>query len=263
MAGGEVTTVEALETTTVGEFKRRIVEALRKDDDDLTKGVTVVDLLWGEQPLLEDSATIAESGLSNDKAVMALFKQRSVECVRWQDCPVNLDVADRPILLMIPDGTAEIPSEAFKGCSSIQSVRIPGSVTRIGEEAFHGCSSLTSLTIPDSVTSIGDSALEACSSLAALTIPDSVTSIECQAFRDCSALTGLIIPHSVTTIEAATFAGCSSLGSLTIPDSVSSIGVYAFCDCTSLTHLTIPKSVAIGDGAFMGCSWLCGSSGSS
>ena len=243
----------------MGQFKRLVVEALRKDEDDLTKRVTVVDLLLGEQPLLEDSATIRECGLSVDEAVLAIFKQRCVECVRWQDCPDNSDVEDRPIRLIVPEGTTEIPAEAFKGCSSIQSVSIPGSVTSIGDEAFHGCSSLTSLTIPDSVISIGDSALEGCSSLAALTIPDSVTSIECQAFRDCSSLMGLALPDSVTSIQAATFAGCTSLVSLTIPDSVTSIGVYAFCDCSSLTHLTIPKSVDIGDGAFAGCPWLSGS----
>ena len=140
--------MDALPTMTVGELKRLVIEALRKEDDEQTRRVAVVDLLLGERPLSEDSATIAESGLSNEEAVLAIFKQRCVECVRWQDAPEDLRLSDKPVLLFVPDGTTELSSQAFSGCRSIQSVRIPTSVTRIGDAAFNGCSALARLTLP-------------------------------------------------------------------------------------------------------------------
>ena len=61
------------------------------------------------------------------------------------------------------------------GCKN---TTIPNSVTSIGSLAFRGCSSLTSVRIPNSVTSIGYKAFEECSSLRSVTIPYSVTSID-------------------------------------------------------------------------------------
>ena len=61
------------------------------------------------------------------------------------------------------------------GC---QNTTIPNSITSIGSLAFRGCSSLTSVRIPNSVTSIGNKAFEECSSLRSVTIPYSVTSID-------------------------------------------------------------------------------------
>ena len=221
MAGGDAAIVEAPATTTVGEFKRLVIKTLRTDDDEPTRRVTVVDLLLDEKPLLEDSATIAESGLSDDKAVLAIFKQRCVECVRWQDVREDLSVDYRPAVLIIPDGTTELPSRAFKQCTSIQSVRIPVSLTSIGASAFSYCSSLTSLTIPDSVTSIGEGAFCRCRSLTSLTIPDSVTSIGEEAFYYCSSLTSLKITSLVISVGDNAFGGCSSLTHLVIPRSLS------------------------------------------
>ena len=70
-----------------------------------------------------------------------------------------------------------IGSEAFRGCSGLESITIPNSVTTIGNYAFYKCSSLTSITIPNSVTTIGEYAFSGCSSLTSITIPNSVTII--------------------------------------------------------------------------------------
>ena len=47
------------------------------------------------------------------------------------------------------EGTLEIASTAFSGCSGLTSVTIPNSVTSIGNSAFSGCSGLTSVNISD------------------------------------------------------------------------------------------------------------------
>ena len=159
--------------------------------------------------------------------------------------------------ITIKDGTFEIASDAFFGCSGLTSVTIPNSVTSIGREAFSSCSGLTSITIPNSVAYIGDYAFSGCSGLTSVTIPNSVTSIGGDAFRGCSGLTSVTIPISVTSIGNEIFFGCSGLTSVTIPNSVTSIGREAFSSCSGLTSITIPNSVtSIGNYAFSGCSGL-------
>ena len=116
-----------------------------------------------------------------------------------------------PLNLVIPDGVTEIGKNAFKDCSSLESITIPDSVTSIGDSAFSRCTSLTSITIPASVTSIGKYAFIVCSSLKSITIPDSVTTIGGYAFKDCSSLASITIPASVTSIGDSAFFGCKSL----------------------------------------------------
>jgi Leucine-rich repeat (LRR) protein len=180
----------------------------------------------------------------------------------------------------------ELPTEAFKGKTSLTSVKLPKTLKAIGSYAFSGCSSLTSVKIPDGVTTIWTDAFWGCSSLTSVTIPDSVTVIWWFAFSGCSSLTSVKIPDGVMTIRDGAFNHCSSLTSITIPNSVTEIGDSAFSDCSSLnafygkfasldhrclivdgclnsfapaglTSYAIPEGVTeIGYAAFWGCSSL-------
>ena len=67
--------------------------------------------------------------------------------------------------ITIPDGVMEIPSYAFRGCSSLTSITIPDSVISIGWGAFRDCSGLISVTIPSSVGTISRYAFYNCSNL--------------------------------------------------------------------------------------------------
>ena len=189
-----------------------------------------------------------------------------------------------------------VDSNAFSGCSSLESVTIPGSATSIGESAFSDCSNLRSITIPEGVISIGASAFSGCSSLESVTIHDSVTRIGYYAFSGCDNLnalyitditswcnisfgevysnplyyannlylngelvTDLVIPDGVISIGYYAFSGCSSLTNVTISDTVTSVGNYAFYKCSGLKTVTISDSVInIGGYAFSGCSSLTG-----
>ena len=71
--------------------------------------------------------------------------------------------------IVVKEGTKDIVSSAFFGCSGLTSITIPNSVKSIGSGAFWSCSQLTSITIPESVTSIGSEAFSRCSSLTSVT----------------------------------------------------------------------------------------------
>ena len=139
--------------------------------------------------------------------------------------------------MIIPNSVASIESEAFRGCSSLTSVKIPNSVTSIENYVFYCCISLTSVEIPNSVTSIGGNAFEYCRGLTSVTIPNSVTGIGANAFYGCISLTSVTIPNSVTSIERSAFSGCSSLTSVEIPNSITSIGGWAFYGCSGLENI--------------------------
>ena len=125
---------------TIGEFKSKVLEIFF--DDELSRKVASVELALGEKPLLDDSMTLADRGISEDVGVLAVLSKRTAECLCKEDAPFDLRDPDTLVLLNIPDGTTEIPSRAFYACRSVAGVTIPDSVTKIGDGAFAGCCSL-------------------------------------------------------------------------------------------------------------------------
>ncbi len=179
-----------------------------------------------------------------------------------------------------------IGDNAFKNCSSLESITLLNNVTNIGTYAFSYCSSLTSITLPDSVTSIGGYAFYNCSSLASITLPDNVTSIGDGAFRNCSSLTSITLPDSVTSIGEYAFYDCNglqyneynnglylgnstnsyialikakdqSITSCAINENTKTIAAYAFSQCRLLENVIMPNGIiSIGEDAFWRCSSL-------
>lgn len=84
----------------------------------------------------------------------------------------------------------EIPYEAFRGCSSLKTVKLGTAVTSIDDLAFFKCSSLIDVDLEDatSLKSIGNTTFYGCSSLKKIILPESLTSIGNQAFGNCSSL---------------------------------------------------------------------------
>jgi hypothetical protein len=132
---------------------------------------------------------------------------------------------------------------------------IPDSVTTIGYDAFRGCTSLESITLPENVTAIGGYAFSECSSLESINIPDGVETIGGYTFGSCIFLTSVTIPDGVETIGRFAFYNCASLESLTLPESVTEIAQQAFQACPALKYIIIPASVAtISTNLFAGSS---------
>ena len=202
--------------------------------------------------------------------VIALGATPSVLAETWEDYTYNVDNQEATITgytgtggdVVIPnsiDGNTVtgIGNDAFRGCTSLISVKIPAGVTRIGRNAFSGCSSLIDVVIPDGVTSVEACTFSGCINLVSVEIPTSVTCIGESAFYNCSSLANPVIPEGVTSIKEYTFYKCTSLNEVEIPHNLTCIEKAAFMGCTSLTSVVISNSViSIKDYAFSSCSLL-------
>ena len=112
--------------------------------------------------------------------------------------------------VVIPEGITEIPWYAFRGCSSITSVKLASSVTFIGRFAFYGCS-ISELVIPDGVEQIEVFAFGNCRRLETVAIGEGTYIIGDCAFDGCTALNRIALPSTVEEIESYVFDGCSNL----------------------------------------------------
>ena len=178
-------------------------------------------------------------------------------------------------------GLAEIPEEAFAGCSLIGMV-LPEGITTIGNSAFSSCN-FKKLEIPNSVTYIGSYALpydleyneynngyylgnsenpylvfvrlkDSEYSSSSCEINSKTKIIAGNAFCYFENLTNVTIPDGVISIGDSAFYYCENLTSVIIPDSVTIIGDEVFSNCENLISVTISAGVTtIGDYAFYYC----------
>ena len=155
-----------------------------------------------------------------------------------------------------------IPSEAFKGCASLERVEIPKEVKRVGASAFDGCVSLTGLELPDGVGDVGASAFKGCKALKnPIELPNSVTNIGASAFADCTGMEAVDWhwwPWRINEISSSLFKGCTGLERVDgISSNIGRIGASAFEGCENLSSILLPSSVTnMGAKVFQGCSRL-------
>ena len=76
--------------------------------------------------------------------------------------------------LKIPPSIGRINSNAFYGCTSLQTLTLTENITTVGEHAFSKCINLRTVSLEEGITTIGSFAFDGCTSLISLTIPESV-----------------------------------------------------------------------------------------
>jgi len=165
---------------------------------------------------------------------------------------IGINAIQRTLLQIVSfvDGInlKEIPNSAFRGCTSLTTVRIPDSVTRIGDWAFSGCSALTSINIPDGVTYIGASAFKSCVALKSITIPVSVTSIGSEAFGSTTGygtigLETVIFLGPKPTFGGNIFNNVSNLNTIYVPWEDTTIpGIPSYIIKTMSVTMTIKEN---------------------
>ena len=97
-------------------------------------------------------------------------------------------------ILRIPDGTAVIPENAFRGREDIRLAVLPEGVAEIGESAFWGCKNLQAIALPESLRKIGRYAFGECAALQTVRLPEGLEEIGFFAFFECAALREVSLP---------------------------------------------------------------------
>ena len=156
-----------------------------------------------------------------------------------------LYTADAATLLTYPAGrtavgyslseqTETIAMGAFLGNTYLQEIGL-GQVREIGTEAFLGCTGIESLTLPGTVEKVYDNAFEGCAGLKELKLEEGVKIFGTAAFADCAALTRVELPESMEEIGPACFHDCTALSYVSFPAEMMGIFETAFEGCSALT----------------------------
>ena len=128
--------------------------------------------------------------------------------------------------VVLPDTITEIPDNAFRGCTLLETVQMPKYLERIGVAAFEGCTSLKNVTIPASVRS---------------TFVKNTT-----AGKEPGSIMGYYTTELADGIGKYAFANCTALETVTFEAGGTqrlSFGDYAFYNCKKLSAISIPNRV--------------------
>lgn len=158
--------------------------------------------------------------------------------------------------IVIPDNpnhiVQAIADNAFRGCTSLESIYLQPTITSVGNYAFAECPALTSIDL-SSVTTLGTNVFDGCSALREVTLSDQLTALPDEIFQNCSALQSINLPATVTTVGHRAFNG-SNLHFVNLPAALATVGNQAFMGNANLRVVTINGGVqSFGEDAFRGC----------
>ena len=122
--------------------------------------------------------------------------------------------------ILVPINLAGYPvsgigDAAFKGNSSIRSVRISG-IAWIGASAFEGCSKLSQISIDSIVSGVASRAFANNSSLTKITINGMLFQVQPDIFTGCTSLTSAYVPGMIDSSVQTAFSNCPSLRDIRI-----------------------------------------------
>ncbi len=113
------------------------------------------------------------------------------------------------VIMLEPDNENDphltvIPTDAFKGCTSLAAARIPDGITKIGSGAFSHCA-FENISFPNTLEEIGPNAFEYCRKLKSITIPHSVKKIGNSAFQWNTSMTDVYVLGNYVEIADGAF----------------------------------------------------------
>ena len=143
----------------------------------------------------------------------------------------------------------EIHGDAFKNCSSLQTVR-----TRDGAEyTFAGIDGLGAKAVPERVGQIYRQVLgnfrishtmllQYLGEESRVVVPEGITMIGEEAFAGKETIDRVILPESLREIGAGAFRDCLLLQNISLPPGLRRIGAGAFENCVKLLRMHVPST---------------------
>ena len=156
-----------------------------------------------------------------------------------------------------------IPSQAFKDCTTLESIYLPEGVTYIAPDAFEGCTNLKYIISPNSdnytMFVYNGEIMAVAPSVKELVVPEGVQSVGNVVF-DYSKVENIVFPKSMENIKYRAFYQHPTLQSVVL-NGYTNIADYAFSGCYSLESVTYAVGneygrYQIGSHAFEKCSNL-------
>lgn len=182
----------------------------------------------------------------DDGALRIASEAGMADWVRYRSTQEGVAACDAVRTVVIGDGVAVIPPEAFAACGNLESVTMADSVAEIGERAFYRDGALASVAWPAGLQRIGESAFQE-TGLVEVALPEAVEEIGLWAFDGMARLKRVVLPDRLTSVEYA-FSRCPALQSVSLGGGLSRLGDYEFSDCTGLKELYLPENVvALGE----------------
>lgn len=201
-----------------------------------------------KKPVLEDVLEIVVPDTYKGLPVVAIGKGAFGEKTVTDGKKEEIVKSKITSIEVLGENMTKICAEAFKGASTLDTVKLPSTVTTIEEDAFNSAAAISTFEMPTSVVGIGERAFYGCQKIAALVIPAGVTEIAEQAFYGCKGIKNLTLPENLKVIEKEAFRNCSGFKEVVIPTGVQIIGEGAFRACTKLEKINIPSGlIAIKD----------------
>ena len=89
---------------------------------------------------------------------------------------------------MLNEGLKIIAENAFRSCTSLESIRLPSTITEVDEDTFYQCNNLRVVILKEGLKKISHGAFENCNTLESISLPSTVTEINDGIFEGCSSL---------------------------------------------------------------------------
>lgn len=157
-----------------------------------------------------------------------------------------------------------LDKNTFAWNGDVTSVTIPGSVRSIPSEAFKNCTSLESITLLDGVEALGWAVFTGCTSLSSVNL-GSVVEVDSELFTGCTSLESVTIPRTLQNYDNLVFTGATAMKEILVEEghpAFFSVNGVVYNNRTSELvffptgisgHVTIPEGTASSFSDIRGC----------
>ena len=151
-------------------------------------------------------------------------------------------------ILTIDTNIRYVSAGAFRGCSSLQTVKMPGRYVLNG--VFRDCTELQTISLPE-MKNLHPFTFEGCTKLRYVYLPNvTVIGEDYAAFSNCVNLLSVSLPKC-KIIDDYGMASCG-IYEISLPE-ISRLNGYAFYSCSNLSTIYLGNTIpTLGEGVFQG-----------